>query len=121
MQQPEFIGLTVLALITITSLAVNVRALVATKNVQKREVTFGDEYVTKEFFRAEHTALAGRMEVLERGIVELRTERRNDMAQLYEKVNKVDRATAGLQAELTMVNQRIAQVDSKVDRLIERA
>ena len=109
-----------LALITLTTLAVNVMTLAGMRRVQRREVTFGAEWVTKEHCRDQCATQLAHINSVERRFEGLQAERRADVGLLHDKVNKVDRCTASLQASLDQVNVRMAQIDAKLDRAIER-
>jgi hypothetical protein len=41
------------------------------------------------------------------------------MTKLHEKVNAISNQVSGLASETRLFNQRIAQVDDKLDRMIE--
>ena len=51
---------------------------------------------------------------------ELRAERREDMSNLYGEINEVGKKVASLEAINQLQNQRMAGMDAKLDRLIER-
>lgn len=60
------------------------------------------------------------VERLERDMQTLASERKKDVGELHEKINKVDRNVAGLERATEMQNQKLSSMDSKLDRLIER-
>lgn len=51
----------------------------------------------------------------------LRFERKGDNALLHDKINKVVADVSGLQRETVLQNQQLMRMDSKLDRLVERA
>jgi hypothetical protein len=57
---------------------------------------------------------------VEKQIDELRTERKADVNALHEKVNGVAREASELAAAAELQNQRVTQIDAKLDRMIER-
>jgi hypothetical protein len=61
-----------------------------------------------------------RLALLEKQIDELRTDRKCDVAALHEKFNGVAREVSELGAAVELQNQRLAQIDAKLDRVIER-
>ncbi len=50
----------------------------------------------------------------------LRNERRADVGELQQKINKVDREVGELRASIELNNQQLARIDAKLDRVIER-
>jgi hypothetical protein len=64
--------------------------------------------ITQEVLRLDHE-LAG-----------LRCERRADVAELQQKINKVDREVGELRASIDLNNQQLTRIDAKLDRMIER-
>jgi hypothetical protein len=51
----------------------------------------------------------------------LRSERKTDNNLLHEKINRVVADVSGLQRETVLQNQQLMRMDSKLDRLVERA
>ena len=82
-----------------------------------------------EWNRREHENLFSKIGGVERGVegrVEQkldasRAERREDMHSLHHEVNEVSKKVASLERETEMQNQRMASMDAKLDRLIERS
>jgi hypothetical protein len=62
----------------------------------------------------------GRHTALEKQMDELRADRKAEAGALHEKVNGVAREVSELAAAATLQNQRLAQIDAKLDRVIER-
>ena len=58
---------------------------------------------------------------LQRQIDALSAERKQDVSELHEKVNGVAREVSGLTTGMELQNQRLASIDGKLDRMIERA
>jgi hypothetical protein len=67
----------------------------------------------------EHTCL-GRHAALDKQLAELRADRKADVHALHERVNGVAREVGELTAATALQNQRLAQMDAKLDRMIER-
>jgi hypothetical protein len=61
-----------------------------------------------------------RLAILEKQLDELRSDRKADAAGLHEKVNGVAREVSELAACVQLQNQRLAQIDAKLDRVVER-
>jgi hypothetical protein len=57
---------------------------------------------------------------LEGEVGKLRDERREEVAELHQKVSKVDREVGELRASLELNNQQLGRIDPKLDRMIER-
>lgn len=61
-----------------------------------------------------------RLALVEKQLDELRADRKADVAALHEKFNGVAREVSELAASVELQNQRLAQIDAKLDRMIER-
>jgi hypothetical protein len=61
-----------------------------------------------------------RLALVEKQLDELRVDRKADATALHEKVNGVAREVSELAAATGLQNQRLAQMDAKLDRMIER-
>ena len=78
--------------------------------------------------KKEHENLFSKIGGVDRGITQrfseelktLRVERKEDVGELHDKVNDVAKSVAGLEKETELQNQRMASMDAKLDRLIER-
>ena len=58
--------------------------------------------------------------MLFRSLGGLRRDRRADVAELQQKINKVDREVGELRASIELNNQQLTRIDAKLDRVIER-
>jgi len=78
--------------------------------------------------RHQHENLFSKLGGMERGInghlnselKTLREERREDTRALHQEVNDVAKKVSGLEAANTLQNQRLAEINAKLDRVIER-
>jgi len=61
-----------------------------------------------------------RLALVEKQLDELRLDRKADASALHEKINSVAREVSELAAATGLQNQRLAQMDVKLDRMIER-
>lgn len=91
---------------------------------QPIEIKASDRFVHKDEFEkaaaanaTEHHNIFSRIGGLERGI---RAEIKTDTAELHEKINDVAHQNAAQEAKQDLMNQRLVQMDGKIDRLIER-
>jgi hypothetical protein len=57
---------------------------------------------------------------LEQDVCSLRHERRADVGDLQQKINKVDREVGELRTSIELNNQQLMRIDAKLDRVIER-
>jgi len=57
---------------------------------------------------------------LDRELENLRRERREEVGELQQKVNKVDREVGELRASMALNHQQLLRIDAKLDRVIER-
>lgn len=85
---------------------------------ERREISFSgtpldkkehDAHVTEN--RNEHATIDGKILNTEKGL-------RTEIAELHTKVNKVDREVGGLITTTNLQNQQLAQIDTKVTRLL---
>lgn len=129
------LGTWLYAAVTVAQLGATITVLVTINSKQKREVSFAGEPVDrKEFDRhvtedlATHSQLFARIGGAERG-VELRLMARLDKAEsdarelrrlVHQEISAIGNDVAGLKKETELANQRSCQMDSKIDRLIER-
>jgi len=91
---------------------------------QPLEVKDAAEFLPRQLFeehaeqnRREHEHLFAKLGGLDRG---LRAEMKQDTDGLHEKINSVGREVSEHSATLELQNQHLAQIDAKLDRLIER-
>lgn len=125
----------VLTFLILVTLAATIVGLVRGNRAQKREVTFGFEPASKSEFDAlaaensrvhdqlfSKISTVGRLadEKLEERMKEVHAERREDIRTLHQEINDVGKKVAGLEKETEIQNQRMASMDAKLDRLIER-
>src|SRR5215831_1472809 len=102
---------------------------------EKRQVSISPEVVLRPDFdahvaenRHEHENLFAKLGGMERGLnahlnselKSLRDERREDSRALHQELNDVARKVSGLEAANTLQNQRLAEINAKLDRVIER-
>jgi hypothetical protein len=87
---------------------------------QPLAVTKFDQPVAESLCRSQHKEVGGELLRLEQELGSLRQERRADVGDLQQKVNKVDREVGELRACLDLNNQQLTRIDAKLDRVIER-
>ena len=102
---------------------------------ERREVTISPDAVSRPDFEAhalenkhEHENLFAKLGGLERGInahlnlelKSLREERREDVRGLHSELNDLARKVSGLDATNALQNQRLAEINAKLDRVIDR-
>lgn len=69
---------------------------------------------------ASETTCRDRYDRLQSQIEELKQDRKTDVNDLHEKVNGVAREVSEMSAAQALTNQRLVQIDAKIDRVIER-
>jgi len=102
---------------------------------EKRQVTISPDVVARPDFEAhaaenkhEHENLFSKLGGVERGlhaqlhgeIKHVREERREDIHALRHELNEVAKKVSGLEATNTLQSQRLAEINAKLDRVIER-
>ncbi len=79
-----------------------------------------DQPVVESLCASRHKEVAAEMLRLDHEMNGLRHERRADVGELQQKINKVDREVGELRASIELNNQQLARIDAKLDRVIER-
>ena len=79
-----------------------------------------DQPVAESLCQSRRKEVANEMVRLDHEIGGLRHERRADVGELQQKINKVDREVGELRASIELNNQQLMRIDAKLDRVIER-
>lgn len=79
-----------------------------------------DQPVTESLCQSRRKEIANEILRLDHEIGSLRHERRADVGELQQKINKVDREVGELRASIELNNQQLMRIDAKLDRVIER-
>jgi hypothetical protein len=79
-----------------------------------------DQPVTESLCQVRRQEVSRELARLEQEIESLRHERRTDVGELQQKINKVDREVGELRASIELNNQQLTRIDAKLDRVIER-
>jgi hypothetical protein len=123
------------ALGSVIQIAASVTILATINSKQRREISFaGEPLDRKEFDRmvaenaAAHDQLLAKISAVERGldgrlaarIDKFEVESRESRQLLQQNVTAIGNDVAALKKEAELANQRAFQMDSKIDRLIER-
>ena len=87
---------------------------------QPLAVTKFDPPVTETLCQSRRGEISKEVLHLEHELGGLRRDRRADVAELQQKINKVDREVGELRASIELNNQQLMRIDAKLDRVIER-
>jgi hypothetical protein len=87
---------------------------------QPLAVTKFDQPVTETLCQSRRQEFGNEVLRLEQELGGLRCDRRTDVAELQQKINKVDREVGELRASIELNNQQLTRIDAKLDRVIER-
>lgn len=87
---------------------------------QPLAVTKFDQPVTETLCQSRRTETSNELLRLEHELGGLRRDRRADVSELQQKINKVDREVGELRASIELNNQQLTRIDAKLDRVIER-
>lgn len=87
---------------------------------QPLAVTKFDQPVAESLCRSRHQEVGNEIVRLEQDLGGLRQERRADVGELQQQINKVDREVGELRASMELTNQQLMRIDAKLDRVIER-
>ena len=79
-----------------------------------------DQPVAESLCQSRRQEMAHELLRLDHEIGSLRHERRTDVGDLQQKINKVDREVGELRASIDLNNQQLMRIDAKLDRVIER-
>ncbi len=79
-----------------------------------------DPPVGESLCRTRHKEVNSELLRLEHEMGGLRLERRAEVGELQQKINKVDREVGELRASIELNNQQLTRIDAKLDRVIER-
>lgn len=123
------------AAVTVAQLGATITVLITINSKQRREVSFAGEPVDRKEFdkhvaeeAAIHSQLFAKISGAERGI-EARVMTRMDKSEtdsrelrrlVHQEITAIGNDVAALKKEAELANQRSCQMDSKIDRLIER-
>jgi xylose isomerase len=129
------LGAWVYGLATIIQIASTITILVTINSKQKREITFAGEPVDRKEFdkhvaenAAVHSQLFAKIGGAERGLEfrlasrmdKFETESKESGRLMHQDISAIGNDVAALKKEAELANQRALQMDSKIDRLIER-
>jgi hypothetical protein len=95
-------------------------ALARTNKAQKRDVRMVSEAVSKEDFDKHVEENSEASNSARQELVELRAERKADITALHIRINGIDTKVAAVEATTMLTNQRLVQMDGKIDRLMDR-
>ncbi|HSM84604.1 MAG TPA: hypothetical protein VLT16_00575 [Candidatus Limnocylindrales bacterium] len=87
---------------------------------QPLDVRMVHDLVRKDECISRHSESVAGLSAVRRDVDELRRERKADTTELHDKINKVAIEVGGLSKSTEMQNQRLAQMDGKLDRLVEK-
>ena len=88
---------------------------------QRSDVRIITDPVSREHCEQVHLASNARVKALEHQVADFKTERHSDIGELHAKINAVDRRLAGIETATELQNQQLARMDTKLDRMNERA
>jgi len=129
------LGAWVYALATIIQIASTIAILVTINSKQKREITFAGEPLDRKDFDKHvaenavvHHQLFAKIGGAERGLEsrlaarmdKFETESKESRLLMHQDISAIGNDVAALKKEAELANQRSCQMDSKIDRLIER-
>ncbi len=87
---------------------------------QPLEVARVDPPVAESVCLGRHKSLAAELGRLNEELATRRLERRTEVGELQQQINKVDREVGELRASMELTNQQLMRIDAKLDRVIER-
>jgi len=87
---------------------------------QPLAVTKFEQPVTESLCQSRRREISQEVLRLEQQQGGLQSDRRADVAELRQKINKVDREVGELRAGMDLNHQQLTRIDAKLDRVIER-
>lgn len=79
-----------------------------------------DQPVTETLCQTRRREVSNEVIRVDHGLAGLQRDRRTDVAELQQKISKVDREVGELRASIEWNNQQLTRIDAKLDRVIER-
>ncbi|HYG36406.1 MAG TPA: hypothetical protein VEC99_16550 [Clostridia bacterium] len=79
-----------------------------------------DPPVSESLFQSRQREVTNEVARLEHDMDTLRRERRIEVIDLQQKINKVDREVGELRSSIELNHQQLMRMDTKLDRMIER-
>jgi hypothetical protein len=79
-----------------------------------------DPPVTETLCRSRRKEISNELVRVEQDLTAFRQERRAEVGELQQQINKVDREVGELRASIELNNQHLMRIDTKLDRMIER-
>jgi len=79
-----------------------------------------DAAVSETLCRTRHKEISAELVRIDQEVAGLKHDRRAEVAELQQKINKVDREVGELRASIELNNQQLMRIDAKLDRVIER-
>ena len=87
---------------------------------QPLAVTKFDQAVTETLCQSRRREISSELQRLEHDLGGVRRDRRAEVIELQQKINKVDREVGELRTSIELNNQQLMRIDAKLDRVIER-
>lgn len=106
---PNELGVWLSVFAVVIGLIANIAIATGVFRTQRRQVRLEDNFATTP-----------QLDKMELKMESVRSEMKDDMTELHGKVNAISNQVSCLAGETRLFNQRIAQVDDKLDRMIER-
>jgi septal ring factor EnvC (AmiA/AmiB activator) len=87
---------------------------------QPLAVTRVDLPVSESLCQSRRKEVSNELARLDQELGCLRRERRTEVGELQQKINKVDREVGELRTSIELSNQQLMRIDAKLERMIER-
>lgn len=100
------LGTWVMVLFMVVSAAGTCVTIVTNFRTQRRQVSFEGEYARKDDFDS--------------STKQLNEDRKFDVREIHRRIDSLSAQVSGVETATEMLNQRMVQVDGKLDRMIER-
>jgi len=111
MPEPVVSWIVVLTLLTLSGLAANVATLVRMGRVQRREVTFGAQAVSRDVAEAQSKAMDQRLAKVEKSVDEIwatmRSEDQQIRTELRQSYTEIERALGRIEGQIVILRRRL--------------
>jgi septal ring factor EnvC (AmiA/AmiB activator) len=87
---------------------------------QPLAVTRVDSPVSESLCQSRRKEVSNELARFDQELGCLRRERRTEVSELQQKINKVDREVGELRTSIELSNQQLMRIDAKLERMIER-
>jgi hypothetical protein len=118
---PTELGTWMIVAAFVVSAASGAVSMIAAFRTQRRQVSLTDQYVRTDEFDRHKTDFDKHVDRFEREVNKLNEDRKMDVREVHRRIDAVSSQVSGVASSVDLLNQRMVQIDQKLDRTIERS